>query len=187
MPRNPEISSVPRRAFQHRAGHSLRRLQLSANGGFTFRASAIRQGTVPEFEYELTIILAGRAAERAILASVSAGAGGSEESDLALATRLQLQFDREFGLGANGNAWLGPVDMKRITSAERDRARVKLDQFERRAQQLLAPHRDLLEHLADHLLAVREMDTEDLRPWLENLAPSRPEQSGDRALTTDQR
>lgn len=136
-------SDHDRRIAIHEAGHAIvatllgavpiRRLQLSADGGSTFRASAIRQGTVPEFEDELTILLAGRAAERALLGSVSAGAGGSAESDLALATKLQLQFDRELGLGINGNAWLGAVDMKRLTSAECDRARVKLDQFERRA------------------------------------------------------
>jgi len=140
---------------------------------------------VPEFEDELTILLAGRAAERALLGSVSAGAGGSAESDLALATKLQLQFDREFGLGINGNAWLGAVDMKRLTSAECDRARVKLDQFERRAQQLIAPHRNLLERLAAHLVQHRELGENDLRPWLDELAPSQLKQGDEPTLTTD--
>lgn len=184
-----------RRIAIHECGHAvvatllgavpIRRIQISSDGGFTSRASAIRQGTVPEFEHELTILQGGRAAERALLGSVSAGAGGSEESDLALATKLQLQFDREFGLGINGNAWLGPADTKRITSAECDRARVKLDQFERRAQQLIAPHRNLLERLADHVVQHRELGENDLRPWLDELAPSRLEQGDDPAVTTD--
>ena len=140
---------------------------------------------MPEFEHELTILLGGRAAERALLGSVSAGAGGSEESDLALATKLQLQFDREFGLGINGNAWLGAVDMRRLTPAECDRARVKLDQFERRAQQLIAPHRNLLERLADHLVQHRELGEDELRPWLGELAPSHLKQGNDPAVTID--
>tara|TARA_R110002124_G_scaffold236821_2_gene402040 strand:+ start:2677 stop:4872 length:2196 start_codon:yes stop_codon:yes gene_type:complete len=184
-----------RRIAIHECGHAvvatllgavpIRRIQVSPDGGFTSRASAIRQGTVPEFEHELTILLGGRAAERALLGSVSAGAGGSEESDLALATKLQLQFDREFGLGINGNAWLGAVDMRRLTPAECDRARVKLDQFERRAQQLIAPHRNLLERLADHLVQHRELGEDELRPWLGELAPSHLKQGNDPAVTID--
>ncbi|WP_202260816.1 hypothetical protein [Rhodovulum sulfidophilum] len=55
-------------------------MQLSSEGGSTSRASAIHEGTAPEFENELTIILAGRAAERLVLGSISAGAGGSAAS-----------------------------------------------------------------------------------------------------------
>ena len=119
-----------------------------------------------EFENELTILMAGRAAERALLGTISAGAGGSEDSDLALASKLQLQFDREFGLGTNGNAWVGPSDMKRLSDGETDRLRVKLDHFERRARRLLEPHLALLERLADHLVQQRELGEEELKAWL---------------------
>lgn len=116
-------------------------MQLSRDGGSTYRGSAIHQGTPLEVENELTIIMAGRAAERLALVSISAGAGGSVESDLAQASALQLQFDREFGLGVNGNAWIGSPDLKQLSPEERKRLRVKLDQFERRARALLALHR----------------------------------------------
>nr|WP_255455679.1 hypothetical protein [Salipiger sp. PrR007] len=165
----------------HESGHAIvatllgagpvRRMQISRDGGSTSRASAIRQGTAPEVENELTIILAGRAAERLCLGAISAGAGGSVESDLAQASALQLQFDREFGLGINGNGWLGPANMQRLTADEADRLRVKLDQFERRARALLAPHRDLLETLAAHLVEHRELQEADLRPRLSGLQP----------------
>ncbi len=47
----------------------------------------------------LRVLLAGRAAERVCLGEVSAGAGGSDDSDLARATRLALAATTSFGLG----------------------------------------------------------------------------------------
>ncbi|MCD1620947.1 AAA family ATPase [Salipiger manganoxidans] len=170
-----------RRIAIHECGHAIvatllragpvRRMQLSRDGGSTSRGSAIHEGTPLEFEHELTIIMAGRAAERLALGSITAGAGGSVESDLAQASALQLQLDREFGLGINGNAWIGPPDMKQLSSEDCTRLRVKLDQFERRARALLAPHRDLLETLAAHLVEHRELQEANLRPWLSGLQP----------------
>jgi ATP-dependent Zn protease len=124
---------------------------------------------VPEFEAELTILLAGRAAERLVLCSISAGAGGGESSDLATASALHLRFDREFGLGTNGNAWLGPAAMQRLGPDDATRLRVRLDRFERRARALLEPHRELLERLAAHLVDCRDLGEADLRPWLAGL------------------
>ncbi|TQS69885.1 cell division protein FtsH, partial [Rhodobacteraceae bacterium] len=179
--RPPALEGYDRRIAIHECGHAIvatllraepvRRMQLSRDGGSTSRGSAIHEGTPLEFEHELTVIMGGRAAERLALASISAGAGGSVESDLAQASALQLQFDREFGLGVNGNAWIGPPDLKQLSSEDRNRLRVKLDQFERRARALLVPHRDLLEMLAAHLVEHRELQEADLRPWLSGLQP----------------
>ncbi|MCE8433822.1 hypothetical protein LZ186_20620, partial [Rhodovulum sulfidophilum] len=176
----PGRAAPDRRIAVHECGHAIvasllgavpvRRMQLSSEGGSTSRASAIHEGTAPEFENELTILLAGRAAERLILGSISAGAGGSPDSDIAAATQLQLQFDRAFGLGIHGSAWLGTADMKLLSDDDCTRLRVKLEQFERRARALLAPHRALLERLADHLLANRDLDETALAPWLSELA-----------------
>ena len=120
----------------------------------------------------MTILLSGRAAERMVFGTVSAGAGGDEGSDLEQATQLLLSCDRQAGLGIHGNSWLGKADMSRLTQHDRDRLRVKLDKMERRALRLLEPHRERLERLAAHLLEVREMNTEDLRPWLHDLIPT---------------
>ncbi len=144
-------------------------MQLSSEGGATSRGTAIIEGTPPEFEAELTILLAGRAAERLVFGSISAGAGGGENSDLAVASELHLRFDREFGLGINGNAWLGPAAMQRLGPDDATRLRVRLDRFERRARALLEPHRDLLERLAAHLVDRRDLGEADLRPWLAGL------------------
>lgn len=120
----------------------------------------------------MTILLAGRAAERINFGTISAGAGGEDGSDLQLATQLLLSCDRQAGLGIHGNSYLGKANMSRLTQHDQDRLRVKLDKMERRAVRLLEPHRDRLERLAAHLMEAREMDTEDLRPWLEDLIPS---------------
>ena len=186
--RPPAPEGYVHRVALHECGHALtatllgagpvRRMQLSRDGGSTSRGSAIQEGTPLEFENELTIILAGRASERLTLGSISAGAGGSVESDLAQASALQLQFDREFGLGVNGNAWIGPPDMKQLSPEDWTRLRVKLDQFERRARALLAPHRDLLETLAAHLVEHRELQESDLRPWLSGLQPADHAETG---------
>ncbi|SDF64567.1 Peptidase family M41 [Salipiger thiooxidans] len=179
--RPPAPEGFDRRIAIHECGHAIvatllragpvRRMPLSRDGGSTSRGSAIHEGTPLEFEHELTIIMGGRAAERLARGSISAGTGGSVESDLAQASALQLQFDREFGLGVNGNGWLGPANMQRLVPDDADRLRVKLDQFERRARALLAPHRDLLERLAAHLVEHRELQEADLRPWLSGLQP----------------
>ncbi|HBM58218.1 MAG TPA: hypothetical protein DD444_03410 [Citreicella sp.] len=179
--RPPAPEGYDRRIAIHECGHAIvatllragpvRRMQLSRDGGSTSRGSAIHEGTPLEFEHELTIIMAGRAAERLALGSITAGAGGSVESDLAQASALQLQLDREFGLGINGNGWLGPANMQRLPPDDADRLRVKLDLFERRARALLDPHRDLLETLAAHLVEHRELQEADLRPWLSGLQP----------------
>lgn len=165
-----------RRAAIHESGHAIvatilgagpvRRMQLSSEGGTTSRGTAITEGTAPEFEAELAILLAGRAAERLLLGNISAGAGGGESSDLAVAAALHLRFDREFGLGVHGNAWLGPANIQRLGPDVANRLRVRLDRFERRASALLEPHRDLLERLATHLVDRRDLGQADLHPWL---------------------
>ncbi|MDE4193030.1 AAA family ATPase [Phaeobacter gallaeciensis] len=186
MPKEtPRAKARQRRIAIHECGHALvatllsaapvERVTISKNGGQTIRPSAVYEGTLCEFEDEMTILLGGRAAERILLGDISAGAGGGDGSDLQQATQVQLACDREVGLGIHGNGWMGPAVMKHLTPDERDRLRVKLDRFERRAQSLLEPHRDQLARLAEHLLSVREMDTADLRPWLKDLAPSAAE------------
>lgn len=169
--------ALERRIALHESGHALVAAQLlgaaavgrvvmSAETGQTFSKSAIRDGTVRDFEVEMTILLAGRAAERLVLGDVSAGGGGGPGSDLERATRLQLFFDRQAGLGIHGPAWLGEADMSRVSEEYWDRVRVKLEKFERMACDLLEPHRNQLERLAEELRVRREMNAEELRPWL---------------------
>ena len=155
-----------RRIAVHEAGHALAaellvpgsvvKLSLSDRDGRTERRSTFVELTVEEIESELLILMSGRAAERLVLGTISGGAGGDPESDLALATGLVLQMDRELGLGRHGDGWLGPADMHRLTEGEKQRVRAKLSQAMNHAAKLLTPHIDQLRELAAALIDVRE-------------------------------
>jgi cell division protease FtsH len=64
--------------------------------GFTASGS----DTLGYREDMLTMLMAGRAAEQIVVGSVSAGSGGSDDSDLGRATKLALAMERSFGFGA---------------------------------------------------------------------------------------
>ncbi|MBZ4022880.1 hypothetical protein CKO11_10450 [Rhodobacter sp. TJ_12] len=160
----------------HEAGHALAaellvpgsvvKLSLSDSNGLTERRSAFAELTVEEIETELLILMSGRAAERLALGNISGGAGGDRESDLALATGLILRMDRELGLGRNGDAWLGPTDMHRLTEEEKQRVRAKLEQAERRAYALLGSNKGILLNVSNDLMQRREMNAKVLSRWL---------------------
>lgn len=52
------------------------------------------------YENMLTMLMAGRAAEQLMLKRVSSGSGGTDDSDLARATRLAFDMERSLGFGA---------------------------------------------------------------------------------------
>ncbi|WP_413221027.1 AAA family ATPase [Tritonibacter mobilis] len=161
---NPELL---RRIAVHEAGHALAaellvpgsvvKLSLSDRDGRTERRSTFVELTVEEIERELLILMSGRAAERLVLGTISGGAGGDPESDLALATGLVLQMDRELGLGRNGHSWLGPANMHRLSEEERQRVRAKLGMAMNHAAKLLTPHIDQLDEVAAALIDIREL------------------------------
>lgn len=63
--------------------------------GFHVRATDARDWD----ESMLTMLMAGRAAEQLMLKRVSSGSGGTDDSDLALATRLAFDMERTLGFG----------------------------------------------------------------------------------------
>lgn len=167
---NPELL---RRIAVHEAGHALAaellapgsvvKLSLSDRDGRTERRSTFVELTVQEIENELLILMSGRTAERLVLGTISGGAGGDSESDLALATGLVLQMDRELGLGRNGDGWLGPADMHRLSEEEKQRVQAKLGQAMNHAAKLLTPHIDQLRKVAAALIDVRELHGSAMR------------------------
>lgn len=73
----------------------------TANGGYSqlgFTASG--SDTLGYLEDMLTMLMAGRAAEQIVVGSVSSGSGGSDDSDLARATKLALAMERTLGFAA---------------------------------------------------------------------------------------
>jgi len=107
--------------------------------------------------------MAGRAAERLALGTISGGAGGDTESDLALAIELVLQMDRELGAGRNGDGWLGPADMHRLPEEEKQKVGAKPGQAMNHAAKLLTPHIDQLRKVAAVLTDVRELHGSAMR------------------------
>ncbi|MEI4474258.1 AAA family ATPase, partial [Frigidibacter sp. MR17.24] len=107
--------AVTRRVAAHEAGHAIVatalgasrvvRMTLLRDGGETVRRQADRIGTWDDIHDELATHLAGRAAERLVYGSISAGAGGGSGSDLAIATELAVAFHMRLGLGWRGPVW----------------------------------------------------------------------------------
>jgi cell division protease FtsH len=104
------------RAAVHEAGHaavaillevaaevSLSLVQRKQAGGYTAIAMRAQCPTRDQIERQIACMLAGRAAEKVILGRVSAGAGGSNESDLARATDLAASMVTSYGLSENEN------------------------------------------------------------------------------------
>jgi ATP-dependent Zn protease len=106
---SPELR---RRCAVHEAGHAVAaavsgepvdvEVSLVGQGahiGTTRVNGAADQPMTLDFARQVLVyLLAGRAAEEVVLGTVSAGAGGAEESDLAMATRLAVRMVTAYGL-----------------------------------------------------------------------------------------
>ncbi|MCD2184469.1 ATP-dependent Zn protease [Rhizobium sp. GN54] len=96
----------------HEAGHAVvhhaldlgpvRGLNIDTGEGaynlLGFHASGTN--TYTWYENMLTVLMAGRAAEKLALKRVSSGSAGADESDLARATRVAFDMERTLGFGA---------------------------------------------------------------------------------------
>ncbi|EHR00271.1 AAA family ATPase [Bradyrhizobium sp. WSM471] len=162
-------ASLRRIAF-HEAGHVVVAI---ATGVGTVRSVRIggRQGTGGmtsidpissdlatrrSIERQVVGILAGRAAEIVMLGAPSAGAGGSERSDLALATRLVASMELSLGLGENSLAYVGDADAAveelRLDRTIRQRVDERLHRLQARACEIVEVRRDQIVAVADALI-----------------------------------
>jgi cell division protease FtsH len=110
----PEWSAEVRRCVAfHEAGHAVALLALDlaeptalsigGTGGLAESGlGEIQAQTRSHLETILIALLAGRAAEQLIFGEATAGAGGSEDSDLARATQLVTDLETSYGLGSLG-------------------------------------------------------------------------------------
>ena len=168
--RSPEHK---RQIAVHEAGHAVVRHVLGegdveylsidrAFGGLT--VSRLREDIDSEERLGrlLAIALAGRAAEKIVCGSVSAGSGGSADSDLARATDMALAMETRLGfaadqpllhldLGEPGTALGWRPDL-----AARVDARLEAAYAE--ACRLVEEHRGQLERLADALVAAGTLE-----------------------------
>jgi cell division protease FtsH len=106
-------ADVRRRVAYHESGHAVallalgiaepKALSIGAGGGLAESdLGEIQAQTRPHLEKYLVALLAGRAAEQLVFGEATAGAGGSENSDLARATQLATRLETTYGLGTLG-------------------------------------------------------------------------------------
>ncbi|WP_146681662.1 AAA family ATPase [Thioclava sp. F28-4] len=166
----------------HEAGHLLAafsllptfptRVVIGPFGGYIEGADAPLL-TENNIRAAITVGLAGRAAEQVMLGSVSRGAGGSEHSDLGVATRLALDTVTKMGL-LGGELFWAPVKSDQLVSLpEQLRAHVVgiLDEAYRAATNLIAENTQSLEFLKNTLLEHRELEADRLQDLASRVFP----------------
>lgn len=178
--------AIDRRVALHECGHAIvcaaldlgpvRRVYLDRDGGGgTVFDTTAKHGILSDMQDRLAQLLAGRAAERLVLGDVSAGAGGSADSDLAQATMIATSIQTRYGLGAHGPVWTAdPETLIALDPNVLFRVRRELETAEKRAAQILTIHRNLLEEMAEALMASRDMDRAEVQDWLARLRHAAP-------------
>lgn len=166
--------------FQHRiavheAGHaviaiSLPELQLdhvsivghgNKGGSTSMRLGTKALVTQAAISAHLTAILGGRAAEEILLGEISAGAGGSEGSDLSHATQLAASAELSLGMREQGLIWHAPPTVEKLSNLFAKRpdlertVQARLDQAYDRARALVRAKAPLVRRLAEQLLIDR--------------------------------
>ena len=126
-------------------------------GGYT-------EGETPHMEAEteaffrglLVIRLAGRAAEDELLGSITAGAGGSSDSDLAQATELAAAMETALGFAGASPLLYRPVEDRASLLAYNpllaEHVNARLEDAYDRARDLIRRNRDAVRGLADALM-----------------------------------
>ncbi|TCT27560.1 AAA family ATPase, partial [Martelella mediterranea] len=165
----------------HECGHAIvatalalgpvTRIMLNPLGGETVTQNRRNQSLLRDVHAGIACLMAGRAAERLVLGEISAGAGGSRQSDLARATNMALQIDQQLGLGAYGPVYRGDADGLALHDpAQRQRVQQRLEQAEALAAEILQKHKLQLEHMAKALVSERELIDPQLSKLLAGIA-----------------
>lgn len=173
----PELPHDLRWRFAvHEAGHAIvhHALKLGPiqgitidmpDGGYSLLAFQ-RSGsdTLSYREDLLVMLMAGRAAEQIVFCSVSVGSAGSDDSDLARATRLALALERSLGFGAvQPLLYRDDKDPTPVLDAHPDlaaRVHGRLEKALGRAAEILNDNRERLDRLTAVLFEQQALDGE---------------------------
>lgn len=135
-------------------------------GGVTRIEQSADMVTRHWIEQQVVGLLSGRAAEIVLLGAASIGAGGSERSDLSVATRLLAAMNRSYGLGDNELIYLADADGAHHELGRDPVARRRIDDALRRlharAVNIVSSHRALVADIAEALLRRRFLSAEDI-------------------------
>jgi cell division protease FtsH len=152
----------------HEAGHAVARLVLDLGRitsiGIDGPAGGYTEGKTPTtgveteavFDGLLAVSLSGRAAEKEFLGSVSAGAGGSPDSDMGKATTLALAMETELGFAATWPLLYRHADNQTTLLAYNpllaEQVNARLEAAYARARRLIRRNEDAVRLIADALM-----------------------------------
>lgn len=136
--------------------------------GFTASGS----DTLGYREDMLVMLMAGRAAEQIVIGKVSSGSAGTEESDLARATKMTLAMERSLGFGAiQPLLYRDDKDPTAVLDGNPDlaaRIHVRLEMALARAVEVLSENRDKLDALTKALFDAQALDGEAVKRLLKH-------------------
>jgi cell division protease FtsH len=168
----------------HEAGHAVARLYFrlgplieitidAPEGGYTLGSVSQDENTEELFTAFLVAYLAGRAAEEEIMGSVTASSGGSERSDLALATDLALDMETALGFSSKWPLlYRKPKDGAAILGTDLDlaeRVNARLASAYRAARDVVRTQKTAIEFLANILLGQETLEGPELDAVLEQV------------------
>ena len=172
-------AEVRRRVAYHEAAHALamvavgiaepKSLSIGGNGGLAESGPGeMRSLTRTHLEKYLVVLLAGRASEQLVFGEGTAGAGGSEDSDLSRATKLATQIETAFGLGSYGLICVGGETTRDLLLFEhlRDAVNRSLERAHAAALELLSTNRSTLNALAEALFTGGYLDRDEIEAIL---------------------
>jgi len=138
-------------------------IDTPSGGGYSqlgFTASG--SDTLGYREDMLAMLMAGRAAEQIVVGAVSSGSGGTEDSDLARATRLALAMERSLDFGAvQPLLYREDRDPTAVLDSNPDlaaRIHVRLEKAMARAVEILQDNHDTLNELTKELFDAQALD-----------------------------
>jgi cell division protease FtsH len=168
-----------KRVALHEAGHAAAAILLGMSGNVT--TSLIRRGrlmaetslssrveaiTRKVVENRITVALAGRAAEDVLLGDVTAGAGGAETSDLAIATGLAVRAVVSWGLSCKRtliySGETAPEHLLAWRPELADEVDDMLQSAYTSATSLIANHRDAVRAIAAELIKRRALTHDEI-------------------------
>ena len=182
--KQPRSMRLLHRMAVHEAGHAVARLHFgfgpiieitidAPDGGYTLGALGQDEQTEDLLTTILIEHLAGRAAEEEILGSATSNSGGSERSDLALATRLALDMETILGFSPKWPLLYRKVDnTTAILGMDRklaDSVNARIANAYTAARGLVAKQRAAIEFLANILLGQETLEGPELDAVLERV------------------
>lgn len=180
----PRSMRLLHRMAVHEAGHAIARLHFgfgpiieitidAPDGGYTLGALGQDEQTEELLTTILIEYLAGRAAEEEILGSATQNSGGSERSDLAIATRLALDMETILGFSPK---W--PLLYRKVDNATAilgtdlelaDSVNARLNTAYTAARDIVRLQRAAIEFLAKTLVAEETLEGPELEAVLEQV------------------